>query len=65
MSIDETNIFLEMKQKFEELQKFQIEMDTFLREVNQILNKITKTDNTRLKAIFEKFDLYIKAYISL
>ena len=65
MSFDETNIIYEIKEKFEELQKFQIEMSTFLKEVSQILNKVKKTDNDRLKAIFEKFDLYIKAYMSI
>ena len=37
-------------------------MDEFIKEVSQILNKVRKTDNIRLKAIFEKFDLYINAY---
>ena len=54
-----------MKQKFEQVKQYQAEMDVFLREANQILNRVRKTDNTRLKAIFEKFDLYIKAYISI
>ena len=33
-----------------------------MKEVKQILNKYRKADNIRLKAIFEKIELYIKAY---
>ena len=36
-----------------------------MREVYQILSKVKNTDNIGLKAIFEKLDLYIKAYISI
>ena len=36
-----------------------------MKEVNQILIKVRSTDNIELKAIFEKLDLYIKAYISI
>ena len=37
-------------------------MDSFMKEVKQILKKYRKADNIRLKAIFEEFELYIKAY---
>ena len=40
-------------------------METFMIEINQIENKVRKTDDIRLKAIFEKFDLYIKTYSSI
>jgi len=53
---DEVNIFSAMKQKFEELLNFQTEIETFMKEVKQILNKMKKTDNIGLKAIFEKFE---------
>ncbi len=54
-----------MKLKFDELKQHQIDINSFLKEASQILNKVRKTDNIRLKAIFEKFDLYIKAYMSI
>ena len=60
--IDEDTLFSMLKQKFEEVLKYQKEIDAFMKEVKQILNKEIKTDSIRLKAIFEKFDLYIKAY---
>ena len=48
VSVDEESIFSEIKERFEELQKFQIEMKTFLIEACQILSKVRKTDNVRL-----------------
>ena len=54
-----------MKLKFDELKQHQIDINSFLKEASQILNKVRKTDNIRLKAIFEKFDLYIKAFMSI
>ena len=45
--------------------KHHSEIETFLKEVKLILNKLKKTDNVRLKAIFEKLDLYIKSYNSI
>ena len=54
-----------MKLKFDELKQHQIDINSFLKEASQILNKVRKTDNIRLKAIFEKFDIYIKAYMSI
>ena len=62
LPIDEAYIFSEMKQKFEEVLIYQTEIETFMKEVNQILNKLKKTDNIRLKAIFKEFEIYIKAY---
>jgi hypothetical protein len=43
--------------------KFKIDIDTFMKEAFQILKKVKKIDNISLKAFHEKFDLYIKAYI--
>ncbi len=45
--------------------KHHSETETFLKEVKLILKKLKKTDNIRLKAIFEKLDLYIKSYNSI
>ena len=65
LPFNEANIFSEIKQKSEQVKKFQKEMETFMIEINQIENKVRKTDDIRLKAIFEKFDLYIKTYSSI
>ena len=65
LPFNEADIFSEIKQKSEQVKKFQKEMETFMIEINQIENKVRKTDDIRLKAIFEKFDLYIKTYSSI